>query len=112
MPILQTNKEDRKGGKMIKVRKAYRYERNSFPQEMKPVHVSSCNKVKNFPLDFQNELYQLTTCPTISISGRTLLQSSGYDVYRRHAVLCIVVAMTSVDASINGNLLCCACKMF
>jgi co-chaperonin GroES (HSP10) len=39
MPISQTNKEDRKGGKMIKVRKAYRYERNNFPHVHVHVHI-------------------------------------------------------------------------
>jgi hypothetical protein len=30
-------------------------------------------------------------------------QSSGYDVYRRHAVQCIVVAMASVDVTHVSN---------
>jgi hypothetical protein len=31
-------------------------------------------------------------------------QSSGYDVYRRRAVLCIAVAMTSIDVMHVSNL--------
>jgi hypothetical protein len=34
----------------------------------------------------------------------TINQSSGYDVYRRGAVLCIVVAMTSIDVMHISNL--------
>jgi hypothetical protein len=30
-------------------------------------------------------------------------QSSGYDVYRRHAVLCIVVTMMSIDVTHVSN---------
>jgi hypothetical protein len=55
---------------------------------------------------------------------RRVNQSSGYDVCRHHAVLCIVVAMTSVNitrfwllrcrynASRQCKLVCCACKMW
>jgi hypothetical protein len=34
-----------------------------------------------------------------NITWHAINQSSGYDIYRRHAVLCIVVVMTSTDVT-------------